>query len=76
MQDDVLRCDSARQCAKEFNAQDLRYRDPDRTRDHAICDIGRADAERQAAQRPAVRGMGVRADDQLPRQGILLSHEA
>ena len=63
----VLRREPERQLAGERDAHRLRQRLRQRLRRQHVLDLGRADAERERAERAVRRGVAVAADDRHPR---------
>ena len=74
MQHDVLGGHAGRHVALEFDAQQLRHRHAHGPGDEGVRHVRGADAESHASQRAAVRRVGIGADHDLARQGVVLGH--
>ena len=75
MQHDVLRGHARRAAGHRSSMRsDLRHGHAHRAGDERVRHVGRADAERDAAERAAMRRVRVGADDDLPRQRVALGH--
>ena len=75
MQHDVLGGDTRRNRAVQLDAQHFGHGDPDGAGHERVGHVGRADAERDAAQRAAVRRVRIGAGDELARQRVALRHQ-
>ena len=74
VQHEVLGGDAGRHRAVQLDAQHFGHRDPHGARHERVGHVGRADAERDAAERAAVRRVRIGAGDELARQRVALRH--